>query len=96
MNEVSLLPVRRSDSWILGAVEATAVEESEWLRLDLWKASCPNPAQLEKAAQDHIWGWRFHSHSRQPDPVLKLQRKSQAVGNLQGAAQFLNAMFDLD
>lgn len=54
MNEVSLLPVRRSDSWILGAVEATAVEESEWLRLDLWKASCPNPAQLEKAAQDHI------------------------------------------
>lgn len=69
---------------------------TEWLRLDLWRASCTTPAQLEQAAQDHIGGWRFHSLSGQPDPVLKLQRKSQAVGNLRGAAQFLNAMFDLD
>jgi len=29
VNEILLLPVRRSDSWILGAVEAIAVEESQ-------------------------------------------------------------------
>lgn len=74
----------------------------EMIERDLRRSSCLTfclkDGQLEQVAPDHVQmafeypqGWRFHSLSEQPDPVLKEQRKSQAVGSLQGTAQFIKA-----
>jgi len=74
----------------------TAIERD--LRRSSCLTFCLRDGQLEQVAQDHVQkaleypqGWRFHSLSRQPDPVLKEQRKSQAVGTLQGTAHFIKA-----